>query len=176
MWLVEKYCKQEIFLINNLKCKIIDINFISDNGSFLSGIEKRGSGNKLTNDHIIKATLATVDTIDALGIKLHFDTGIVDFILHDNGEFELGDECNIRLPVNISLADEDGPEKISYFIKEIIIEGLKNNFESQNNTNNLRNLRLEFLIKTIHDFAEILNITIDDSLVINNNINEIVLK
>lgn len=178
LWLVDKYDKEEVFLVNNLKCKILDITFISDNGTYLSGIKKKGTGNNLINDPIIKATLATVDTIDALGIKLHFETGIVNFILHNNGEFDLSDECDIKQPTYISLTQEYGAEKIGFFIREILIKGLKEAFinEGGENLEYFKKIKSEFLLDTIKEFGEILGINIINEVADNENIKEIILK
>lgn len=178
LWLVDKYNKEEVLHVNNLKYKILDITFISDNGIYLSGIKKKGVGNNLINDPIIKATLATVDTIDALGIKLHFETGVVNFILHNNGEFDLSDECEIKLPIFISPAQEYGIEKIGFFIREILIKGLREAFNNEGGENleYFKKIKSEFLLNTIKEFGEILNINIKNEVSSNENIKKIILK
>lgn len=178
LWLIDLYSKEEIINFQNLKCKIIGITYISDEGVYLSGIRKKGAGNKLTDDPIIKATIATVDTIDAIGLKINFGCGMVNFILHNNGEIDMNSESYINLPISFEYSDLFGAERIVFFIKEILIENLKKIYRKNiaQNKNYFSEIKYQFLLKTIDDFGEILKIEVSNTVAKNKNVSQIILK
>lgn len=177
LWLINLYVSQEIFEVENIQCRIADITYISDEGIYLSGIRKKGRGNRLINDPIIKATIATIETIDAIGLKLNFGFGMVNFILHNNGEIEINDESYINLPIRFDYNSQFGLERMVFFIKEIIIENLKTLYRDfDENEDYFKNIKSQFLLNTINEFGEILHINTSDERNGDTNIREIIIK
>ncbi len=178
LWLIDLYQKKETIVLKKIPCKIIDISYLSDNGVYLSGIKKKGMGNNLTNDPIIKATIASVDTIDALGLKIRFNHGILCFILHSNGEIDLNYESYINLPTFLNCDVLYGIERIIYFIKEILVKELilKYKREFSGNDDYFKNIKYQFLLNTIEEISQILNINVTKELDENANVQEIILK
>lgn len=178
LWLIDLYSEEKVITFQNLKCKIIDITYISDKGVYLSEIRKKGAGNKLTDDPIIKATIATVDTIDAIGLKINFGCGMVNFILHNNGEIDINSESYINFPVSFEYNDLFGAERLVFFIKEILIENLKKIYEENiaQRKDYFSEIKYQFLLKTINDFGEILKIEVSNTVAKNKNVSQIILK
>lgn len=178
LWLIDLYQKEETIVLDRFPCKIIDISYLSDNGVYLSGIKKKGMGKNLTDDPIIKATIASVDTIDALGLKIHFNYGIVYFILHNNGEIDLNYESYINLPTFFNSDVPYGIEKIMYFIKEILVKELISKYREEiyGNDDYFKNIKYQFLLNTIEEISQILHINVIKELKENTNVQEIILK
>lgn len=177
LWLIKNYKNNTLLTINNFRFKIIDIPFISDKGIYMSNIKRKGRGRGLVNDPIIKAVIASIDTIDALGLKIAFNGGDIDFTLNSNGEIEINSETSIRSPLQLNLDSDHGFEKIITFIKKIIIKNLKDLYAHDAQAQvEINKMKSDYLIEMSRDIANLSGVQFLNKIVGNQPINRIIVE
>lgn len=178
IWLIDMYYEEKEIKRNNISFKVINIPYISDKGIYLEGLQRKGRGEKLINDPIIKAIIAVVDTIDTLGLRVKFEGGCLEFILHENGEFDINNDSYFGGPITFNIDSDYGYERMAYFIKEIIIENLIREYENDNDWDKekVKKIKLNHLCEMLEEISEILNIKINKNVEKNTDIKEITLK
>lgn len=177
LWLIKNYKNGTVLTINNFRFKIIDIPFISDKGIHMSNIKRKGRGRGLVNDPIIKAVIASIDTIDALGLKIAFNGGDIDFTLNSNGEIEINSETSIRSPLKLNLDSDHGFEKIITFIKKIIIKNLKDLYAQDTQAQaEINKMKSDYLIEMSRDIANLSGVQFLNRIVGNQPINRIIVE
>ncbi|MGL5051838.1 MAG: hypothetical protein ACRC6A_09565 [Fusobacteriaceae bacterium] len=177
LWLIKNYKNKILLRTNNFEFKIIDIPFISDKGIYLSDIKRKGRGRELINDPIVKAVIVSIETIDALGLKISFKGGEIDFTISSNGEIEISSETNIRSPLQLNLDSDYGFEKIIIFIKKIIIMNLRSLYKNDTQAQvEINKMKSDYLIKMSQDIAELSGVEFMNRIIDNEPIKRIIVE
>ena len=143
----------------------------------MSNVKRKGTGNKLIGDPIIKAIIATIETIDAVGLKISFEGGEVEFILNSNGEIEISPETDIRVPLALNLKSSYGFEKITAFIKNVILKNLKELYDEDIDIDSkIQNMKLEYLSETMQDISILAGIEFEKRVTLNSEVSKIILE
>lgn len=177
LWLINNYKNDVMLIKNNFQFKIINIPFVSDKGIHMSNVKRKGTGKKLIGDPIIKAIIATIETIDAVGLKISFEGGEIEFILNSNGEIEISPETDIRSPLALNLKSDYGFEKITAFIKNIILKNLKELYDEDIDIDSkIQDMKLEYLSETMQDMSKLVGIEFEKRVTLNSEISKIILE
>lgn len=175
LWIIKMYKDNTELSFDNFKFKIVDIFYISDNGVYMGKIKRTGHGKTIIEDPIIKAIISSIETIDSIGIKIIFEGGEIEFILHDTGEIDLSPETEIRSPVTMKMDVEDNPEKILFFIKKRVLGNLFELFQLERNLDeDIKLMKLDYLIEMIKQLEELSGEGVVDELLkgLNSKITE----
>lgn len=165
LWIIKMYKDNTELTFDNFKFKIVDIFYISDNGIYMGKMKRTGHGKTLTEDPIIKAIISSIETIDSIGIKIIFEGGEIEFILHDTGEIDLGPETVVRSPVTLDMESEDNPEKILFFVKKKVLGNLFELFQLEKNLDeDIKLMKLDYLIEMIKQLEELSSEIVVDEL------------